>query len=224
MGPPAQKKNPNLVVSLGYLFALMVGAILASFAWWAFESEQETAQSKSVGSDLSYVDEETQGHFLDITEIIMVVDDVDASIKQQWEVFGIGPWDVWTFSPETVSDMRLHGRPENFAMKVAYTKIGNIYWEVVEPLDQRSTYYEVLKAHGPGVHNIVFEVRDYDETTRFMQENGFGIYNSGNWQGVHFANFDTRKVLPVVAEIFKTEDGVEFPKPDYTYPSASELD
>jgi 4-hydroxyphenylpyruvate dioxygenase-like putative hemolysin len=89
---------------------------------------------------------------------------------------------------------------------------------VVENLDKTSTYYEFLQTHGEGVHNIVFEVTDYDEASAHIQKQGIGIYNSGNWQGVKFTNFDTRGVLPVIAEIFHVEEGGSFPPPERTYP------
>jgi len=148
----------------------------------------------------------------------MVVHDLDESMRKQWELFGIGPWEIWTFNPETVSEMTMHDQRRDFAIKVAYAKIGDVHWELVEPLDQHSTYYETLRDRGEGVHNIVFDVEDYDQTCGFMQEKGIGIYNSGNWQGVRFANFATRGHIPVIAEIFDVPEGASFPPPERTYP------
>lgn len=156
--------------------------------------------------------------FTGISEIIMVVEDLDASVKQQWETFGIGPWEIWTFDSTTVDDMVTHDRSVDFSIKVAYTRIGDTYWELVQPLDENSTYYEVLKERGEGVHNIVFEVENYESTIAEMRKRGIGIYNSGDWQGVKFTNFDTRGVLPVIAEIFHIEEGKSFPPPEETYP------
>ena len=122
--------------------------------------------------------------FKDITEIVMVVEDLDKAVKQQWDNFGIGPWEIWTLDSSNVKDMTMHGKPADFAIRVAYARIGNIYWELIEPLDEKSTYYEFLKTHGEGIHNIVFEVNDYDETLSIMKNKGIAVHNSGNWQGV----------------------------------------
>lgn len=156
--------------------------------------------------------------FKDITEIVMVVKDLDKSVKQQWEMFGIGPWEIWTLNSSNVSDMVVHGKSQPFAIKIAYTKIGNVHWELIEPLDEKSTYFETLRERGEGVHNIVFAVDDYDETSKYMEANGIGNFNSGNWQGTRFLNFDTRNYLPVIAEIFRIDNGGRFPDPDATYP------
>jgi methylmalonyl-CoA/ethylmalonyl-CoA epimerase len=106
----------------------------------------------------------------------------------------------------------------NFSIRIAYTKIGNTYWELVQPLDQKSTYYQTLKDKGEGVHNIVFDVENYDQTVADMRNKGIGTYNSGDWQGVKFINFDTRGHLPVIAEIFKITEGQGFPPSEQTYP------
>lgn len=156
--------------------------------------------------------------FSGISEIIMVVEDLDASVKKQWEMFGIGPWEIWTFDSKNVKNMTQHDKPMNFSIRIAYTKIGNTYWELVQPLDQKSTYYQTLKDKGEGVHNIVFDVENYDQTVADMRNKGIGTYNSGDWQGVKFINFDTRGHLPVIAEIFKITEGQGFPPSEQTYP------
>ena len=156
--------------------------------------------------------------FTGISEIVMVVEDLDAAVRKQWDMFGIGPWEIWTFDSSTVKDMVTHDQPMDFAIRVAYTKIGDTHWELIQPLDKISTYYEVLTEHGEGVHNIVFEVQNYDSTIAEMRNHGIGIYNSGNWQGIEFTNFDTRGALPIIAEIFHIKDGKDFPAPESTYP------
>ncbi len=161
---------------------------------------------------------EVKKTFTGISEIIMVVEDLDASVKKQWDTFGIGPWEIWTLDSKNVKGMTQQGEAADFAIRIAYTKIGNTYWELVQPLDKKSTYYQTLQAKGEGVHNIVFDVADYDQTVVDMREKGVGIYNSGDWQGVKFTNFDTRGHLPVIAEIFKVEEGGSFPPPEQTYP------
>lgn len=159
--------------------------------------------------------------FLDISEIIMVVEDLDEAVARQWDLFGIGPWEIWTLDNSSVDDMHQHGARRDFAIRIAYTKIGNVHWELVEPLDTHSTYYETLRDHGPSVHNIVFKVADFDSTVSLMAARGFGTYNSGDWHGTRFINFDTRSALPVIAEIFDTPIGSSFPPPEETYPPQS---
>lgn len=159
------------LIGLGIVFGLIFAGI----------SDGNTGNSEPVESGAET--ENVDSMFSNISEIIMVVDDLDAAMQVQWKEFGIGPWAIWTFDSSTVNDMMMHDRPQDFAVRIGYAKIGNIYWELVEPLDTHSTYYETLRDHGPSLHNIVFEVRDYDETIERMSQLGIGIFNSGNWGG-----------------------------------------
>lgn len=155
--------------------------------------------------------------FTGVAEIILVVEDLEASVARQWETFGIGPWEIWTFDSSNVKDMVTHGERKDFSIRIAYTRIGDTYWELVQPLDEHSTYYETLRDHGEGVHNIVFSVDDFDQTVDYMQALGVEVYNSGDWQGLKFINFDTRDHLPVIAEIYRAT-GEPFPEPEAVYP------
>ena len=39
-----------------------------------------------------------------IKQICVLVDDVQKAMKEYWEKFGIGPWDIRHFTPDTVRD------------------------------------------------------------------------------------------------------------------------
>lgn len=156
--------------------------------------------------------------FTGVAEIIMVVHDLDAAMKTQWEEFGIGPWRIWTLDSSNVKDMSQRGEDKEFSIRIAYTQIGDVNWEIIQPLDDNSTYAELLREHGEGIHNIVFSVRDYDKARAFLQSKNYQIYGGGDWQGVKFSIFDTADALPVKAEIFHAPEGGEFPPPERVYP------
>jgi hypothetical protein len=156
--------------------------------------------------------------FTGVSEIILVVRDLEASMKRQWEEFGIGPWQIWTFDAQSTRGLTMHGEPSDAAFRVAYTQIGDTYWELVQPLDDRSTYYETLQERGEGVHNIVFQVADFEDAAGRLEALGYESYNAAQWGAVEFINFDTRRTLSVIAEIYRVAPGEAFPPPEATYP------
>ena len=156
--------------------------------------------------------------FTGVSEIILVVRDLEASIKRQWEEFGIGPWQIWTFDAQSTRGLTMHGEPSDAAFRVAYTQIGDTYWELVQPLDDKSTYYETLQERGEGVHNIVFQVADFEDAAGRLEALGYESYNAAQWGAVEFINFDTRRTLSVIAEIYRVAPGEAFPPPEATYP------
>jgi len=205
---------------LGCAAALLFGGGALNGAWSTSRPKTEIAEQPAATECAA--GEEGEGCaeplFTGVAEIIMVVHDLDAAMKAQWEEFGIGPWRIWTLDSSNIKDMRQRGEDKEFSIRIAYTQIGDVNWEIIQPLDENSTYAELLREHGEGVHNIVFSVRDYDKARAFLQSKNYQIYGGGDWQGVKFSIFDTAGALPVKAEIFHAPEGGEFPPAERVYP------
>ena len=82
------------------------------------------------------------------------------SVEQYWNIFGIGPWQIHTFQPPDLFDTTLRGKPEPYTMKIAAARIGNIQWELIQPLSGRSSYQEFLDEKGEGLHHVAVVVED----------------------------------------------------------------
>ena len=92
--------------------------------------------------------------FADTVQVALVVRDLDASMKTYVERYGIGPWEIYEFNPDTVENMKAHGEPVASSWRLALARVGGVMWELIEPLDDRSTYAEFLAEHGEGVHHV----------------------------------------------------------------------
>lgn len=154
-----------------------------------------------------------------ITQIALVVRSVERTAKRCWDDFGIGPWKFKTLDPTNVSDMIVKGRRVDHAMRIAIARIGDIEWELIEPLDDRSIYAEHLRAHGDGLHHIMFDVGDYDEAAAHFLRAGCPQMTSGKWCGYQYAYFDTGNSLGCLTEICSMPpEDTELPPPERTYP------
>jgi len=155
--------------------------------------------------------------FKEMYQVGLVVKDCYASVKKYADEYGIGPWTFYVFDPKTMKDMVIHGKPENYAMRLAVAKIGNVEIELIEPLDDKSVYVEFLKKHGEGLHHVLFGVEDYSKTLDFFKGKGMGVLMGANWHGVKFSYIDSQKELGLIAEIFEPFLGFEFSKLDDVY-------
>lgn len=45
-----------------------------------------------------------------VMQICAVVKDIQKSMEEYWKILGIGSWNVYTFSPETIREFTLHGQ------------------------------------------------------------------------------------------------------------------
>ncbi len=46
---------------------------------------------------------------------------------------GIGPWRLYTFSPENVSEQTCMGTPAAYRIKVCFAEVGNMVYEIMQP-------------------------------------------------------------------------------------------
>lgn len=86
--------------------------------------------------DLKVLSESTLSNsFLgDTIEICIVTRDYRRTMSGLVQM-GIGPWRVYTFSPETVTEQTYMGKPAEFSIKVCFAQAKNIIWEIMQPLE-----------------------------------------------------------------------------------------
>jgi methylmalonyl-CoA/ethylmalonyl-CoA epimerase len=153
-----------------------------------------------------------------ILQICVVVKDLQKSMETYWNVFGIGPWNILTFQPPAMHNTRVRGKPETYSMKLALAQIGNIQWELIQPLTGKSIYQEFLDEKGGGLHHVACDIDNYDETVNTLKEQGIGILMSGDLPGESYAYMDTEKSIGAILELYKRPAGFKIPPPEATYP------
>ena len=154
--------------------------------------------------------------FTETIQIAIVVRDLDAAMRTYVHDYGIGPWDVYGFGPENVENMREDGRPVERSWRLAISQVGQVQWELIEPLDEGSVYARFLAEKGEGLHHVGVAVPDFDEIVAAQAERGNGVLLGGEYKGVRFAYLDTERDLGLVTEIFSDPPG-EDQQPDATY-------
>jgi hypothetical protein len=154
-----------------------------------------------------------------IAQIGLVVRNAQVTARRYWDQFGIGPWRLKTLNPANVADMVIRGRRVDHAMRIGIAAVGDIEWEIIEPLDDQSIYAEHLRVHGEGLHHILFDVENYAEALAHFLQSGTPELASGQWHGYRYAYFDTRGSLGCISEICSLPAiPTELPAPDSTYP------
>ncbi len=136
-----------------------------------------------------------------VSQIAIVVEDARATAKHYEELLNIGPWTFVELNPDTVSDMTVYGQPQPHAMLTAHAAVGDMDWEIIQPLDDVSLYAQHLREQGEGLHHVLFEVDDYDQTVAALKASGCEEATRGDWLGKgRYCYFDTRKKLATIIE------------------------
>jgi methylmalonyl-CoA/ethylmalonyl-CoA epimerase len=154
-------------------------------------------------------------------QICVVVKDLQKAMERYWEIFGIGPWQIYTFAPPNLTEPTIGGKPEPYTMRLAVAQVGAVQWELIQPLTGPSIYAEFLEKHGEGLHHVACAVEDYDQAVAALEKQGIGILMGGTWKGATYAYMDTEQAIGAILEIYKMPPGFEMPAPEATYPPSA---
>ncbi len=159
----------------------------------------------------------------DAIEIAIVTPDHKKTMEGLVKM-GIGPWRVYTFSPENTTEQTYRGEPAEFEIKVCFARSGNIIWELMQPLSGPTIFDEYLKRNPEGgIQHIAYDCGDIPLEERFaeFERRGFKCIQSGKWMDKnHFAFFDTEEETSTVFETYYFPADFEYPEPEEWYPSA----
>ena len=80
--------------------------------------------------------------------------------------------------------------PINHSMAFGY--VGDVQFEVIEPVAGKSTYSEFLdRVPEGGVHHLGYAVEDYDGATRDLTARGYRLVQRGTFGDTKFGYFET---------------------------------
>src|SRR5215469_1073206 len=139
-----------------------------------------------------------------ITQIAVVVADIEAALKSYTENLGWGPWSVFDYKPPLLHDTFVRGEPCEFRMIGAETTVDGLGFELIQPVSGPSIYQEFLDTHGEGVQHIACMKHsdgDSELMKRHWHDQGADVLMSGRiGDGIEFYYLDTAPMLKFVLE------------------------
>lgn len=159
-----------------------------------------------------------------IVQIALVVKDLDETVRQWSDRFGVGPWSFYTYGPPLVQRMTRHGEPTEYTMRIALANVGPMRIELIEPVEGDTVYAEFVRDHGFGVHHLGVLVDNMEEALGRARDAGLAMTQDGAGFGPdgdgHYAYLDTEPLMGTTIEL------IERPKrraaPERVYPSTAE--
>jgi catechol 2,3-dioxygenase-like lactoylglutathione lyase family enzyme len=134
-----------------------------------------------------------------LSQVGVVVRDVDRTATFYHSTFGIGPFGI---IPEVKFEgALLRGRPTSTSIKVAFAQSGPIQIELIQPLEGQNIYTEFLAAKGEGLHHLGFEVDDFHGHLAYFKSKGIDPIFWHNMGWMAFAYLGTDKIGGVMIEL-----------------------
>ena len=138
-----------------------------------------------------------------IVQIGIVVHSVEDTVKRYQKLLGLTDWSINEVNTEKTKGRNFSNREEPIHAKalIAWTNLGGLELEIIQPQDQNSVYWEFLRDKGPGIHHIMLGTEDTNALSNHLTGQGVQLLASGALQETHFKLFDTQRDLGVFCEI-----------------------
>ena len=151
--------------------------------------------------------------FNNFVQIGVVVADLDLATKNLTETFGIGPFRVIDWPPAGRTDIQkfYYGEPADFTARMAFTEMGPVELELIQPVAGKSIWADFLRDHGGGIHHIRFNVDELDPVREYLAEKDIvpAQHGSGIRPGTTWMNFASEDKVGFVIEVMKVLPGTD---------------
>ncbi|MFC4171412.1 VOC family protein [Microvirga sp. GCM10011540] len=139
-----------------------------------------------------------------ISQVGLVVRDLEKTMKMYHELLGWGPWNVYEHVSPRLHDTHLRGEPAKYSMLCAETMVDGVCFELIQPLDGPNIYSEWLEEHGEGFHHLAVmkhSVEESDAFKKMMVDNKADIIMGGRiGETIEFYYIDTQPMLKIIIE------------------------
>ncbi len=140
-----------------------------------------------------------------VVQVCILVRDLDATMKNFYERFGVGPWQIYTYDKKFVPNQTRNGEPTEYSSRIGLANIGNLRIELIQPLEGDTVYTDFIKKHGYGVQHLGVLVENMEESLAKAKEAGLTMTMDGSGFGPdgdgHYAYLDTEDLVGTTLEL-----------------------
>ncbi len=151
--------------------------------------------------------------FPKLTQIGIVVPDLEEAMQQIRDIFGLEPDFINVQSPSGYGPKTCYGEPSDYYHRIVLYHLDNIDLELVEPHGEKNASRDFLNGHGKSVNHLAFSTGDFEGVKAHFKELGVPVAMTGPMSKspkAEFAYFDTTDRLGFMLEIENCiEKGVE---------------
>ncbi len=141
-----------------------------------------------------------------VTQIGLVVKDIEKSIEAYCSVFGFPPPNIIITDAYEKAQTNYRGHPTPARAKLAFFNLGQVSLELIEPIGEPSTWKEALEKNGEGFHHIAFQINDTGRVMQNLEANGIEMVQQGQYTGGMYTYMDATQKLGLVLELLENFD------------------
>jgi methylmalonyl-CoA/ethylmalonyl-CoA epimerase len=140
-----------------------------------------------------------------ITQIALVVRDIEATAQAWAELLGVPAPKIIVTEDYDLTHAHYKGQPTTARAKLAFFPMGQVTLELIEPIDEPSTWHDQLAAHGMSLHHIAFHVTGMRERLPALADLGLPVVQQGEYHGGRYAYLDGQARYGAVVELLEND-------------------
>jgi methylmalonyl-CoA/ethylmalonyl-CoA epimerase len=137
----------------------------------------------------------------EVSQIGVVVEDLDRAAAFLESSFGLGPFRVEELEAPNVWD---RGQEKHIKARLGFAMMGQVELELIHIVEGDSLHLEFLRQHGEGIHHLGFRVEDFEAKLEQAKAMGFEVLQTGP-VGRFYAYLDTRREGGLIFELIEAE-------------------
>ncbi len=142
-----------------------------------------------------------------ISQIGIVVKDLDSALEHYWRDAGIGPWNIYTTGAPPLRCI-YHGHPAQYTVRLATAKSGSLQMELIEYISGETIHRDFQVSGREGIEHMGIYVPDLEQALQPYQELGIGILQRADGLGVkgdgRYAYLDTEPIFGTILELIQS--------------------
>jgi hypothetical protein len=142
-----------------------------------------------------------------ISQVGVVVRDLEAAMENYWRTAGIGPWNVYTAGAPPLR-CTYHGHPASYKVRLATATAGPVHMELIEYISGDTIHRDFVASGREGVEHVGIYVQDLDQALKPYLDLGIDILQRADGMGVtgdgRYAYLDTESILGTILELIQS--------------------
>lgn len=141
-----------------------------------------------------------------VDQLGFLVRDLDEAVERWSRTFGLGPWLIYRYAPDTVPTLNYRDGPGRFSLRLALSA-GRPQIELIQPLEGPCVYDGWIEQRGEGLHHVATIVDSIETVRPELEAAGHPLVQWGGGYGLDgdggFAYFDTVGTLGLWTELIE---------------------
>ena len=140
-----------------------------------------------------------------ITQVGIIVRDIEARARAWSDILGLPMPKIIVTDTVDVAQTEYQGNRSPARAKLAFFHMGQVDIELIEPIDEPSTWKDQLDRHGDSLHHIAFQIQGIREKLVYLDSKGVPLIQRGEYTGGRYAYVDGTEQLGTILELLEND-------------------